>query len=68
VPECSLRGHNIVLLIGARTRTQLTEWLGALQVALTHADVDRIEAAFPPSAVAGTRYGDHQMHALDSER
>jgi aryl-alcohol dehydrogenase-like predicted oxidoreductase len=58
----------IVPLIGARTRQQLAESLGALQVALTPADIARIEAALPPSAVAGTRYDEHQMRVLDSER
>jgi aryl-alcohol dehydrogenase-like predicted oxidoreductase len=58
----------IVPLIGARTRQQLAESLGALQLALTTADITRIEAALPPSAVAGTRYDEHQMRVLDSER
>jgi len=58
----------IVPLIGARTRQQLAESLGALQVALTPADITRIEAALPPSAVAGSRYDEHQMRVLDSER
>jgi aryl-alcohol dehydrogenase-like predicted oxidoreductase len=58
----------IVPLIGARTRAQLAESLGALQVALTRSDVARIEAALPPAAVAGTRYDEHQMRVLDSER
>jgi aryl-alcohol dehydrogenase-like predicted oxidoreductase len=58
----------IVPLIGARTREQLSESLGALQVTLTTAEVSRIEAALPPSAVAGTRYDEHQMRVLDSER
>jgi aryl-alcohol dehydrogenase-like predicted oxidoreductase len=62
------KGPGIVPLIGARTRTQLNESLGALQVTLTPADVDRIQAALPPSAVAGTRYDEHQMRVLDSER
>ncbi|HEX2344703.1 MAG TPA: aldo/keto reductase [Vicinamibacterales bacterium] len=62
------KGVHIVPLIGARTRTQLTESLGALQVTLTPADVERIEGALPSSAVAGTRYDEHQMRILDSER
>jgi aryl-alcohol dehydrogenase-like predicted oxidoreductase len=62
------KGSNIVPLIGARTRTQLAESLGALQVTLAPAEVERIEAALPPSAVAGTRYDEHQMRVLDSER
>ena len=47
------KGETIVPLIGARKRTQLTESLGALQVALTPAEIARIEAAVPASAVAG---------------
>jgi aryl-alcohol dehydrogenase-like predicted oxidoreductase len=62
------KSRSIVPLIGARSRTQLAESLGALRVALTHADLERIEAALPPSAVAGTRYDEHQMRVLDSER
>ena len=62
------KGHSIVPLVGARTRAQLAESLGALQVTLTARDVDRIEATLPPTAVAGTRYDEHQMRALDSER
>ncbi len=58
----------IVPVIGARTRTQLTESLGALKVQLSRADVTRIEEAIPPSSVAGTRYDEHQMRMLDSER
>jgi len=58
----------IVPLIGARRRTQLAESLGALRITLTPADVDRIEAALPASAVAGTRYDAYQMRVLDSER
>jgi len=32
------------------------------------ADIGRIEEAIPASAVAGTRYDEHQMRMLDSER
>jgi aryl-alcohol dehydrogenase-like predicted oxidoreductase len=62
------KGPRLVPLIGARSRTQLAESLGALHVALSPADVERIEAALPSSAVAGTRYDEHQMRMLDSER
>jgi aryl-alcohol dehydrogenase-like predicted oxidoreductase len=62
------KSPGIVPLIGARTRTQLAESLGALEVRLTAAEVTRIEAALPPSAVAGTRYDEQQMRVLDSER
>jgi aryl-alcohol dehydrogenase-like predicted oxidoreductase len=58
----------IVPVIGARTRTQLTESLGALEVMLTAGDIAEIEAAIPADAVAGTRYDAVQMKNLDSER
>jgi len=62
------KGDNIVPLVGARKRAQLAESLGALQIELSAADVARLEEAVPPSAVAGTRYDEHQMQMLDSER
>jgi len=62
------KGPGLVPVIGARTRKQLEESLGALDVALSLDDVARLEAAIPPTAVAGTRYDPHQMRILDSER
>ncbi len=62
------KGPGIVPLIGARTRAQLAESLGALEVKLSGDDIARIEAAVPPDAVAGTRYDERQMRMLDSER
>ncbi|HEX4021386.1 MAG TPA: aldo/keto reductase [Acidobacteriaceae bacterium] len=62
------KGKNIVPVIGARKRTQLDESLGALAIELTSADLARIEEAIPADAVAGTRYDQHQMRMLDSER
>jgi aryl-alcohol dehydrogenase-like predicted oxidoreductase len=62
------KGPGIVPLIGARTRAQLAESLAALNVSLTPAEVERVEAALPVAAVAGTRYDEHQMRVLDSER
>jgi aryl-alcohol dehydrogenase-like predicted oxidoreductase len=62
------KGRSIVPLIGARTRTQLQESLGALNIKLTAADVAGIETMLPATAVAGTRYDEHQMRVLDSER
>jgi aryl-alcohol dehydrogenase-like predicted oxidoreductase len=62
------KGATIVPLIGARTRAQLAESLGALQLTLTPTEIARIEDAIPEMAVAGTRYDEHQMRILDSER
>jgi aryl-alcohol dehydrogenase-like predicted oxidoreductase len=62
------KGKRIVPLIGARKRPQLEESLGALKIRLSEEELARIEAAIPPSTVAGTRYGEDQMKILDSER
>jgi aryl-alcohol dehydrogenase-like predicted oxidoreductase len=62
------RGESIVPVIGARRRSQLEESLGALSIQLTDADLQQIEQAMPPDAVAGTRYDENQMKVLDSER
>jgi aryl-alcohol dehydrogenase-like predicted oxidoreductase len=62
------KGRSIVPVIGARTRTQLAESLGALQIELSPEELTRIEEAVPAAAVAGTRYDEHQMRMLDSER
>jgi aryl-alcohol dehydrogenase-like predicted oxidoreductase len=62
------KANNIVALIGARKRTQLSESLQAVRVKLDDEDLARIEKSIPASAVAGTRYDEHQMKMLDSER
>jgi aryl-alcohol dehydrogenase-like predicted oxidoreductase len=56
----------IVPVMGARTRAQLQESLGALEVQLSTEEIARIEQQVPP--VAGTRYDERQMQMLDSER
>lgn len=58
----------IVPVIGARTRAQLAESLGALDIQLTPEEIARLENAIPASEVAGTRYQEQQMRMLDSER
>jgi aryl-alcohol dehydrogenase-like predicted oxidoreductase len=58
----------IVPVIGARTRAQVAESLGALNVRLTPQEITEIEAAVPAEAVAGTRYDPAQMRNLDSEK
>jgi aryl-alcohol dehydrogenase-like predicted oxidoreductase len=46
----------MVALVGSRTLKQLDESLGALKLKLSAEDLQRIEAALPADAVAGTRY------------
>ncbi|HZW92333.1 MAG TPA: aldo/keto reductase [Candidatus Eremiobacteraceae bacterium] len=59
------RGEDIIPLIGARTRAQLQEALGAVDISLTGSELERIEKAVPVNAVAGTRYGAEQMAMLN---
>jgi aryl-alcohol dehydrogenase-like predicted oxidoreductase len=62
------RGEDIVPLIGARTRAQLRESLGAIDLTLSADELRQIEEAVPAGEVAGSRYADSQMAILDSER
>jgi aryl-alcohol dehydrogenase-like predicted oxidoreductase len=62
------KGKHIVPLVGARTRSQLEDSLGAVRVQLSDEDLRRVEAAVPAFQVAGTRYGEEQMQMLDSEK
>ena len=59
---------NLIPVIGSRTRTQLQESLGALEVKLSPGQIKSIEDAIPIRNVAGTRYAEQQMVHLDSER
>jgi aryl-alcohol dehydrogenase-like predicted oxidoreductase len=58
----------VIPVVGARTRAQLAESLGTLEVKLTAEEIAAIEAAVPAEAVAGTRYEAMQMRSLDSEK
>ena len=62
------KDSTIVPVIGARTRRQLHESLAALEIHLTAEEIARLEEAIPASQVAGSRYAEMQMRALDSER
>jgi aryl-alcohol dehydrogenase-like predicted oxidoreductase len=58
----------LVPVIGARTRWQLEDALGALDKPLSAKDVAALEALVPPTAIVGTRYMEEQMKHLDSEK
>jgi aryl-alcohol dehydrogenase-like predicted oxidoreductase len=62
------KDEGIIPVLGARTRSQLSESLAALEVFLTQPEMSRIEQDVQESDVAGTRYDEHQMSMLDSER
>lgn len=57
----------LVPLVGVKTRAQLNDALGALDKALSQADLTALEALVPARAFAGSRYGEEQMKHLDSE-
>lgn len=61
-------GVDMLPIVGSRTLKQLDEALGALQLKLSDEDMQRIAAALPLDAVAGTRYDAYQMSHLDSEK
>ncbi len=62
------KGAGIVPVIGARTRSQLSEALAAIDVTLSSEEIARIEDVMASSGVAGSRYDQRQMQMLDSER
>ena len=62
------RGDDIISLIGTKRQDRLAEALAALHIDLDPGDLAAIEAAVPAGAVAGDRYDEPQMAALDSER
>lgn len=62
------RGENIVPVIGARKPQQVEDAVRALEFRLTPEDLAELERLVTSFPVAGTRYDEHQMKALDSER
>jgi aryl-alcohol dehydrogenase-like predicted oxidoreductase len=62
------KGVDIVPVLGARTRRQLQESLGALSVALSAEELSDLDETFTAGIVAGTRYDATQMRMLDSEK
>lgn len=59
------KGDFIVPIPGARTIKHLTENAAAADIVLSGAELAAIEAAIPPSAIAGPRYGDSMMRTVN---
>jgi aryl-alcohol dehydrogenase-like predicted oxidoreductase len=57
-----------VTLVGAKTRAQLEDAIGALDKPLSTADLAALDRIVPPGAIQGERYGKEAMKSLDSER
>jgi aryl-alcohol dehydrogenase-like predicted oxidoreductase len=66
--KSTAQGVTIVPTLGSRTRSQLSDTLASLDVALDASAVAALEAAVPASRVAGARYPEAAMRTLDSER
>jgi aryl-alcohol dehydrogenase-like predicted oxidoreductase len=58
------QGPDVIPIPGTKQISRLEENLGALDVALTAAEVDRISAAIPIGAAAGTRYPEGGMRGV----
>jgi aryl-alcohol dehydrogenase-like predicted oxidoreductase len=58
------QGPDVIPIPGTKHIARLEENLGALEVRLTSADIDRISAAIPIGAAAGTRYPEGGMRGV----
>ena len=62
----SAQGNDVVPIPGTKTRARLEENVGALGVALSPADLARIDAVAPKGFAAGPRYPEMAMKAIDT--
>lgn len=60
------QGEHVIPIPGTKRETYLRENLGAVDVALTPAEVAAIGAALPPGIAAGPRYSAEGMKGLDA--
>jgi aryl-alcohol dehydrogenase-like predicted oxidoreductase len=58
------RGRDVVPIPGTKRRTYLEQNAGALAVALTGTDCERLESTFVPNAASGLRYPERQLKGL----
>lgn len=59
------QGEDIVPIPGTKRRAKLDDNVGALEVTLSDADLQRIDGILPPGAAAGERYAAPAMQALN---
>jgi aryl-alcohol dehydrogenase-like predicted oxidoreductase len=59
------RGDDIVPIPGTKRRAYLEENIAAASLDLGAADISRLDAALPPGAATGARYGERQMALVD---
>jgi aryl-alcohol dehydrogenase-like predicted oxidoreductase len=59
------KGDDVVPIPGTKRRKYLEENIAAADVSLNAADMQRLDAALPPEAVAGPRYSERMMSYID---
>jgi len=59
------KGEDLVPIPGTKRRRYLEENVAAAGVTLTGGEMDRLDAALPPEAVAGERYNERMMTLID---
>jgi aryl-alcohol dehydrogenase-like predicted oxidoreductase len=59
------RGEDIVPIPGTKRRVYLEENIAAASLTLDAAEIERLDAALPPGAATGARYGARQMLLVD---
>jgi aryl-alcohol dehydrogenase-like predicted oxidoreductase len=59
------KGRDIVPIPGTKRRTYLEDNLGALKIALSAAELARIDAALPAGAASGPRYNEQAMRSIN---
>ncbi len=59
------KGEDIIPIPGMKRQIRLHENVGAVEIALTAAELQQIEAIVPIDAAAGTRYPEALMHSLN---
>jgi aryl-alcohol dehydrogenase-like predicted oxidoreductase len=62
------KGSDIFPLIGSRRMATLGDSLKALEIHLSHSEMQMLDEAFPEGVAAGTRYAEPMMSHLDSEK
>ena len=59
------QGDDIIPIPGTKRRKYLEQNAAAANITLTPGELKQLADAFPPSAVAGTRYPESQMHRVN---
>jgi aryl-alcohol dehydrogenase-like predicted oxidoreductase len=59
------QGSEVLAIPGTKRRSRLDENLGALDVQLSAAEIEAIDAVFPLHAATGNRYADAMMHMVN---